>query len=152
MSKRVVVHTGAEGKAGARDLRNPPEFAERGMAAGHEAAADVIHDGRTRLRGRVDGAGVREGTKQRIAFRAVVARDGAARGVCIEGGGAVADGHEGVPEFLLTRRGKRAFHGRLDRGVRERLDGRGACFRGDFGFRNGCVRKSRVCGGVFGGI
>ena len=96
------------------------------MAAGHHAAASVIHYGRADLRGGVDGVGVREGTEKRIAFRAVIAGDGAARGVGVESGGAVADNHEGVPEFLLARRGPGAFQDRLDRGTRERLDGSGA--------------------------
>src|ERR1700719_3319093 len=133
LSKRVVVDTSAEGEACAGDLGNPPEATERGMAAGHHAAADIIHDGWAYFRGGGGGAGVREGTEQRVAFRAVVAGDGAAGGVGVESGGAVADGHEGVPEFLLTRRGQRAFHDRFDRGTGERLDGRGARFNGGFG-------------------
>ena len=123
LSKCVVVHTGAEREACASDLRNPPEFAKRGMAAGHHAPADVIHHGRTDLRGGVHCVGVCEGTEQRVAFGAVVSGKGAACGIGVEGGGAVADGHEGVPELLLTRRGERALHARLDRGVGERLDG-----------------------------
>jgi len=125
LSKCVVVHTGAEREACASDLRNPPEFTKRRMAAGHHATADIIHHGRADLSGGVDGVGVCKGTEQRVAFGAVVTGKGAARGIRVEGGGAVADGHEGIPEFLLTRRGKRAFHGRLDRGVREWLDSDG---------------------------
>ena len=120
------MHSGAEGQAGASDLRNPPEAAKRWMAAGHQSAADVIHYGRADLRGRVDCVGVREGSKQRVTFSAVVARDGATRGVGVEGGGAVAYDHEGVPEFLLARRGHGTFHGQLERGIRERFDGDGA--------------------------
>ena len=83
------------------------------MGAGHHAAADIIQHGRADLRGRVDRVGVREGAEQRVAFRAVISGDGAAGGVGVESGGAVTDGHEGVPEFLLARRGHRTFHGRL---------------------------------------
>ena len=113
LSKCVVVHTGAEREARARDLRNPPEFAERGMAAGQHAAANVIHHGGADLRGGVKCIRVSERTEQRIAFVAIVSGKGAARGVCVKDGGAVADSHKGVPEFLLARRGKRTFHGRL---------------------------------------
>jgi len=119
------MHTGAEGEARAGDLRNPPKATKRWMAAGHHAAANIIHYGWADLRGRVDRVGVGEGTEQRIAFRAVVAGDGAAGGVGVEGSGAVSDGHEGVPEFLLTRRGQGTFHGRLECGIRERFDGDG---------------------------
>jgi len=123
LGKCVVMHTGAEGEAGARDLRNPPETAKRGMAAGHQPAPDVIHYGRADLCGSVDRIGVRKGAEQRVTFRAVVAGDGEAGGVSVEGGGAVADGHEGVPEFLLTRRGHGTFHGRLESRIREWFDG-----------------------------
>ena len=123
LSKCVIVHTGAEREACASDLRNPPEFAKRGMAAGHHAPADIIHYGRADLRGGVHSVGVCEGAEQWVAFGAVVSREGAACRIGVERGGAVADGHEAVPELLLTRRGERALHGRLDRGVGERLDG-----------------------------
>jgi len=123
LSKRVIVQTGAEREARASDLRNPPEFTKRGMAAGHHAPADIIHYGRADLRGGVHSVGVCEGAEQWVAFGAVVSGEGAACGIGVERGGAVADGHEGVPELLLTRRGERALHGRLDRGVGERLDG-----------------------------
>ncbi len=93
------------------------------MAAGHHAAADVIHHGRADLRGRVDGVGVRERAEQRVAFRAVIAGDGAASGVGVESRGAVTDGHKGVPEFMLTRRGHGTFHGRLESRIREWFDG-----------------------------
>ena len=93
------------------------------MAAGHHAAADIIHDGRTDLRGRVDRVGVCEGAEERVAFRAVVAGKGAAGGIGIESGGAMTDGHEGVPEFLLARRWYGSFDGGLQRGVGERLNG-----------------------------
>ena len=133
------MYTSAEGEACAGDLRNPPETAEGGVAAGHQAAADVIHHGWADLRGRVDRVGVGEGTEQRIAFRAVVAGDGAAGGVGVEGSGAVSYGHEGVPKCLLTPRGNRSFHGRLERGIREWLDGDGARLSGGFGFGDGRV-------------
>jgi hypothetical protein len=107
------VYTSTEGEACAGELRNPPKFAKRGMAAGHHAAADVIHYGRADLRGCVNRVGMRERAEQRVAFRAVVAGDSAARGVGVEGSSAVANGDEGVPEFLLARRGHRAFHCRL---------------------------------------
>ena len=122
LGKYVVVHTSAEGEACAGNLRNPPEAAERWVAAGHHAAADVIHHGWADLRGRVDRVGMRERAKQRVAFRAVVAGDGASGRVSVERGGAVADGHEGVPEFLLTRRGHGTFHGRLESRIREWFD------------------------------
>jgi len=109
------------------------------VAAGHHAAADVIHYGWADLRGRVDRVGVGEGTKQGVAFRAVVTGDGAAGRVGVEGSGAVSDGHEGVPEFLLTRRGQGTFHSRLERGIRERFDGDGARLSGGFGFGDGRV-------------
>ena len=120
------MHTGAEREAGARDLGNPPETAKRGMAAGHQPAADVIHYGWADLCCRIDRIGVRKRAEERVAFRAVIAGDGATSGVGVEGGSAMADGHEGVPEFLLTRRGQGTFHGRLDGGIREWLDGDGA--------------------------
>ena len=104
------MHTGTEGEACACNLRNPPEFAKSGMSAGHHSTAHVIHHSRADLRGCVDRVGVREGAKERVAFRAVVAGDSAARGVGVEYGGAVADSHEGVPEFLLAWGGHRAFH------------------------------------------
>src|ERR1700688_3880137 len=112
LSKCVVVHTGAEGEACARNLGNPPEASECGMAAGHHTAAEIIHDGRADLRGRVDGVGVREGAEQRVALCAVITGDGAAGGVGVEGSGTVSGGHEGVPEFLLTWGGQGTFHGR----------------------------------------
>src|SRR5882762_11396859 len=149
LSKCVVTHTGAEREARASDLRNPPEFAKRGVAAGHHAATDVIHHCGAYLRSGVNGVGVSEGTKHGVAFRAVISREGTTRGVGVKGGGAVADGHEGVPEFLLARRGKRAFHGRLDRGIREWLDSDGAGFGGGFGFGDRGVRKR---GRDFGGF
>ena len=117
LSKCVVAHTGAEREARASDLGNPPEFAKRGMAAGHHAAADVIHHCGAYLRSGVNGVGVSEGTKHGVGFRAVISREGTTRGVGVKGGGAVADGHEGVPEFLLAGRGKRAFHGRFECGI-----------------------------------
>jgi len=123
LGKCVVVHTGAEGEARASDLRNPPEAAERWVGAGHHAAADVIQHGRADLRGRVDRVGVRERAEQRIAFRAVISGDGAASGVGVESCGAVADGHKGVPELLLARRGHGTFHGRLESRIREWFDG-----------------------------
>lgn len=141
MSKYVVVHTGTEGEARSRDLRNPPEFAKRRMAAGQHAAANVIHHSGADLRGGIKGIRVSERTEQRVAFGAVVSGKGAARGVGVKGRGAVADSHEGVPEFLLARRGKRAFDGRLERGIRERLDGDGAGFGGGFGFGDRGVGK-----------
>jgi len=85
------------------------------MPAGQHAAADVIHNCRADLGGRIDSVGVREGAKQRIAFRAVIAGDGAAGGIGVEGGGAVPDGYEGVPEFLLARCGSGTFHSGLQR-------------------------------------
>jgi len=123
LSKCVVMHSGAEREAGARDLRNPPETPKGGMAAGHQPTADIIHYGWADLCCRIDRIGVRKRAEQRVAFRAVVAGDGAASGVGVEGGGAVADGHKGVPEFLLSRRGHGTFHGRFDSSTRERLDG-----------------------------
>src|SRR5437899_10088125 len=117
LSKCVVTHTGAERQARASDLGNPPEFAKRGMAAGHHAAADVVHHCGAYLRSGVNGVGVSERTEQRVSFGAVVSGKGATRGVGVKGGGAMADGHEGVPEFLLARRGKRAFHGWFECGI-----------------------------------
>ncbi len=93
------------------------------MAAGHHAAADVIHHGRADLRGRVDRVGVGERAKQRVAFGAVIAGDGASRRVSVERRGAVTYRHEGVPEFLLTRCGHGTFHGRLESRIREWFDG-----------------------------
>ena len=98
------------------------------MAAGHHSAAEIIHYGRADLRGCVDRVGVREGAEERIAFCAVITGDGAPGGIGVEGGGAVSGGHEGVPEFLLTRRWHGAFHGRLEGGIREGLDSGGARF------------------------
>ena len=105
------MHTSAERKPRAGNLRDPPEATKRGVAAGHHAAADIVHHCGADLGGRINGVGVREGTKQRVAFRAVVGGDGATCGIGVEGRGAVAGGHEGEPEFLLARRGSGTFHG-----------------------------------------
>jgi len=105
------MHASAEGEACACNLGNPPEAAEHGVAAGHHAAADIVHDGGADLGGGVEGVGMREGPEERVALAAVILGDGVAGGPGVKGGGAVACGHEGVPERLLARRGGGTFDG-----------------------------------------
>lgn len=127
------MNASGEREAGPADLRNPPEAAKQRMIAGHHAMADVIHNGRTNLRGGVERIGMGEGAKEWIAFRAIARGDGAPCGVSIKGGGAVTCGNQSVPDLAFTSGFVGGTHywlrGTVDERLRRgRLDGSGRGF------------------------
>ncbi len=150
----------AEREACAGNLRNPPEAAKHGVAAGHHAAAEEVHHRGTDLRGSVDGVGVGERAKQGVAFGAIVSGNGATRGPGVEDRGSVTNGHKGVPKLLLSSCGLWALDDGFCGSAEERLDCRSTHFRGGIaggaGFIGGLgdrgVRKRRLNGGEFGGF
>ena len=138
----VVMHTAGEGKSCAGNLWNPPEAAQRRVAAGHHAASEIVHDGRADLGGGVDGVGVSKGTKERVTLGAVISGDGAASRPCIQSGSAMARSQEGVPELLLARGRNRALDSGLYRRDRKRLNGGLSGNRDGVRLGNWSVRQS----------
>jgi len=113
------------------------------VAAPHHAMAQVVHDHRSHLSRRVDRTGIRERPLQRIAFSPVASTNGSPCRPGIKSGRSMAQHHQAVPKFSLSRSLVRFRRGRFHWSTEGRLDCR------SHGFPSINEIKFRVCSGGY---